>query len=187
MKYSSCEIKKASTNTLFLFTIFLLLFPRAALAWVGQVERVTDGDTLIVSRATGEQVCIRLYGIDAPELRGRDSTPQPFSRKAMDFLDKLLRNKNGSGYGKVSVMDLGKDKYDRTVAGIVNLPDGTLVQEEMLKAGMAWVSPRYCKKCLEWLALQEEAREAGRGLWLDKSSTPPWEWRKPKTQKASLR
>ncbi len=43
------------------------------------------------------------------------------------------------------------DRYKRTV-GIVRLRDGTLVNQEIITAGFAWVYATYCKKpiCLEW-------------------------------------
>ena len=42
-----------------------------------------------------------------------------------------------------------KDRYKRTV-GIVRLADGTVVQTELLKAGLAWVYRKYCKGCGNW-------------------------------------
>lgn len=143
-------------------------------AWDGTVYRVSDGDTVTVTRTeTGERVRIRLYGIDAPEGRGKAWEPQPYSRVATNFLKSLLPV--GS---RCAVMDMGYDKYERTVGAVVSLPNGTVVQEELLKAGLVWVYPKYCHDCRQWTALQEDARAAKRGLWKDGRPVPPWEWRK---------
>ena len=73
------------------------------------------------------------------------------------------------------------DRYGRTV-GIVKLEDGQIVNEEVMRAGFAWVYDRYCKKpiCLWWKRLEDEACAEKRGLWNDKSPVPPWEWRREK-------
>ena len=155
------------------FIVALCLACTPALAWEAQVVRVTDGDTLVVARTeTGKQVRIRLYGIDCPEGRGRTWQPQPYSRVATDFVKKLL-----PGGTRVAVIDMDRDKYGRTVAGIVKLPDGTVVQEALLAAGLAWVYPKYCPRCEAWTKIQDMARQNRDGLWHDTSPIPPWEWR----------
>jgi micrococcal nuclease len=48
----------------------------------------------------------------------------------------------------------------------VRLSD-TLVNEELIRQGLAWVFSRYCDRpiCHQWKAVEEEARKARRGLW----------------------
>ena len=50
-----------------------------------------------------------------------------------------------------------------------------LVNEELVSAGFAWVYPRYCDRpiCERWKVLEDEAREAKRGLWADPHAIPP--------------
>lgn len=151
----------------------LCLWSGAALAWEAEIIRVSDGDTVVVWRVENdERVRIRLYGVDAPEGHGSKWKPQPYSRVATDFLKTLLPV--GS---RVTVVDMGYDKYTRTVGGIVTLPDGKVAQEELLQAGLVWVYPKYCTDCRQWKALQEEARTAQKGLWKAATPVPPWEWR----------
>ncbi len=51
------------------------------------------------------------------------------------------------------------DRYGRTMAFV---PVGdTLVNEELIRQGLAWVFTRYCDRpiCQEWKKLEAEARE----------------------------
>jgi micrococcal nuclease len=56
----------------------------------------------------------------------------------------------------------------------------TLVNEELIRQGLAWVYNRYCKRpvCQGWKALEEEARKARRGLWSMPNPVAPWEFRR---------
>ena len=165
---------------LFLAVLFLIL-PRPALAWEGKVVRVSDGDTITVERAApnggAEQIRIRLYGIDTPESKGGQWGPQPHWKAARAFLADLF-----GPSGKVAVVDMGYDKYSRTIGSVITLPDGKIVQEELIKAGLAWVYTKYCRDCRQWKTLEDEAREARRGLWREICPIPPWEWRKGRTE-----
>ena len=79
---------------------------------------------------------------------------------------------------KVSLVDMGLDKYKRTIAAVVSLPDGRVAQEELLKNGLAWVYRQYCKNCPQWLELEKQARQDKLGLWQQADPVPPWDWRK---------
>lgn len=152
----------------FTMSVFLVLgFVSNVFAWSARIVAVSDGDTVTVESETGsERIRIRLYGIDAPEKR------QPNGESARRFVFRFL-------YQVVEIEPQGKkpDRYGRTI-GIVYLPDGKSLQAALLRAGLAWVWPWYCRECGEWEALQEEARIAGRGLWADPKPIPPWEWRR---------
>jgi micrococcal nuclease len=65
----------------------------------------------------------------------------------------------------VEVEPVTKDRYSRTVP-FVKVGD-TLVNEELIRQGLAWVFSRYCDRpiCHQWKAVEEEARKARRGLW----------------------
>ena len=152
-----------------LSAVLLLLATCTASAWDGTVTKIHDGDTITVRAVPdGRQVKVRLWGIDCPEYR------QAYGREATEFIRALLPIG-----AHVDVEDRDKDRYKRTV-GIVRLDDGTVVQEAILKAGLAWVYRKYCKDCGDWYALEEEARKEKRGLWRDENPVPPWEWRKAK-------
>ena len=153
--------------TRLLLTCFvLLLFPYSTFAdFSGPVVSVLDGDTLEVLHNQRPER-IRLSGIDCPE-KG-----QAFGMKAKQFTSTLIHGK------EVTIRVLRKDRHGRTVADVV-LPDGTNVSRELLRAGLAWWYRPYSKD--ENLgALEEEARQAKRGLWADPNPIPPWEIRHPK-------
>lgn len=131
---------------------------------------------------TGEIVKIRLFGVDTPEGKGARWEPQPYSKRATEFVRGMF---DGDGLVDVAVFGMYEDKYGRTVAGVIKLHDGRTVQDELMEAGLAWVYGKYCPKsnpeCKRWLEMEAEAREAKRGLWkeLDTKYPPvaPWVWR----------
>ncbi len=76
---------------------------------------------------------------------------------------------------KVEVKDT--DRYGRTV-GLVTTESGAVLNAELVKAGLAW-RYNYFDPTDEMLAgLQQEAREAKRGLWAMKNPIPPWDYRR---------
>ena len=143
-----------------------------ALAWEGIVVKVIDGDSLKVQR-DGEIHEIRLYGIDTPEYR------QPYSNKAKQFTKRLAYRKI------VTLQEKDVDRYGRIVA--VVMAQGKVVNRELVRKGLAWFYPRYCREqplCKELRKLEERAKDDRRGLWRDESPVPPWDWKKK--QKHSL-
>jgi micrococcal nuclease len=143
-------------------TIFLALtYLIAADTLTGKVVKIADGDTVTI--LVGErQVKIRLFGIDAPE-RGQD-----FSRKSKEALADLVFGK------EVRVVTHGNDRYGRTVGDIY--VGNTYVNEKMVKDGWAWNYARYSKS-KHFAELEQEAREAKKGLWAGKMPIPPWKYR----------
>ena len=155
----------------FALAVFLgsILAPFAAHGWEAEVAQVIDGDSIVVLRAdTGEKETIRLYGIDCPEYGQR------FGDEATALTRPLALRK------KVGIVALDKDPYDRTVGAVVRLDNGVTLQDELLRAGLAWVDPRYCKGCKPWRAMQRAAAKGKTGLWRDDEPTAPWKWRKEK-------
>jgi endonuclease YncB( thermonuclease family) len=147
---------------------FALFFLSVALAHAssisGKVVGISDGDTITVLTAAKESVKVRLYGIDAPESK------QAFGSRAKQELSSLVFDKDV----RVEVED--KDRYGRTV-GRVYVGDMS-VNVEMVRRGFAWWYRSYAKKAVELASAEAESKNAGRGLWADKTPTPPWEFRK---------
>ncbi|HEY5690108.1 MAG TPA: thermonuclease family protein [Cyclobacteriaceae bacterium] len=77
---------------------------------------------------------------------------------------------------KIEKMDTDR-RYGRTI-GMVFI-DSKNVNEELLRAGLAW-HYKYYDKNKEWAKLAEEARVGKRGLWSIPNPVPPWEWRRRK-------
>lgn len=135
----------------------------------GKVVQVADGDTLTLLVDGHQQVKVRLYGIDCPEPK------QDFSTVAKNF----TRNKVFHQQISVEVMDI--DPYGRTV-GIVHLSNGEVLNEELLKAGLAWHYTHY-DKSIHFATLEREAREKKIGVWSVKSPLEPWNFRRQQRRK----
>ncbi len=133
----------------------------------GRAISVADGDTLSFVATDGSSYRVRVYGVDSPELH------QSGGEAAQIFSAALTRNRDL----ELTVMDT--DSYQRTVA-IVTLPDGRILNAELIRAGHAWVYKRHCitPQCKDWLALEAGARKARRGLWQEENPEPPRNWRK---------
>jgi len=70
-----------------------------------------------------------------------------------------------------------KDKYGRLI-GEVFLPDGKLLNEEMLKAGLAWHYRVKHPHSSFLEKLEYKAWEKNLGLWVQETPVPPWEFRR---------
>ena len=152
-------------NKLLTTLFFLLSLAVQADTLEGNVVKIADGDTLTLLTSSNEQVKIRLAGIDTPERK------QPFGNRAKQAISSLA-------FQKHALIEVeAKDRYGRTV-GVVFV-DGLNVNAELVKQGMAWVYRKYTDD-KRLYALESEAKQAKRGLWLDKKSIPPWEWRRGK-------
>ena len=64
----------------------ILLLPLSLFAFPVKVVKISDGDTITVLNGK-EQTKVRLYGIDAPELK------QPYGKKSKQFLANLIAGK----------------------------------------------------------------------------------------------
>lgn len=127
------------------------------------VVRVIDGDTAIIN-IDGSETRVRFIGVDTPESVNPDESKNtPEGKIASDFTKNLLTGK--TVYLEYDVDP--NDDYGRTLA-YVYLDDGkTMVQEELLKEGLATVmtiQPN-SKYTDHFYALQVDARESLSGFW----------------------
>lgn len=125
---------------------------------------IADGDSLELL-VDQEPKPFRLAGIDCPE-RG-----QPWAGQARRLTSELAHGK------RVKIRITDEDRYGRAV-GTLELPDGKELNQELLRAGLAWWYRSFAPDNITYRRLEEEAREAGRGLWRDPDPIPPWEWRR---------
>ncbi|UVT21657.1 MAG: thermonuclease family protein [Nitrospira sp.] len=151
-----------------LLALFLSLFFCSqaidAFPFTGQVISVQDGGRFEVLR-NGKPERIRLHGIDCPE------NGQPFSDNAKQATSDLIFSMD------VTIESHGKDKYGRTVAEVL-LSDGTNVNHVLVREGWCWWYRKDAPRDTVLEGLENEAREARKGLWIDPNPMPPWEWRK---------
>ncbi|EAL4025208.1 thermonuclease [Campylobacter upsaliensis] len=135
----------------------------------GKVSRVIDGDTIELLAKTSKtnpynhiaKLKIRLYGIDAPELK------QAYGKEAKEYLSALVLKQ------EVGLIIENKDKYDRFVGTI--FLKGQDINKEMVKNGYAHAYESFSKK---YLAEQADAKMFKLGLWQDEKAVKPSEFRK---------
>lgn len=129
------------------------------------VNKIEDGDTVLLTVTNSvKTIRYRLFGIDAPE------KDQSFSRTSKARLTELLRKQS------VQIEEHGHDRYRRGLCTIY-LHDGTDVNLEMIREGMAW-HYTYFFTNETYAAAQKEAKESRRGLWIEKNPVEPHVFRK---------
>ena len=143
-------------------TKFLAIFIIACplFAFPAKVIKISDGDTITILQGK-QQIKVRLFGIDAPELE------QPYGKKSKQFLANLIAGE------VVEVEPKGKDRYKRTL-GIIYYK-GQDINAQMVLNGYAWAYVKYSRIYVDQ---EKAARENKLGLWQSSDPTPPWEWRK---------
>ena len=120
------------------------------------VLRVVDGDT--IDLVNGERV--RLLGINAPEVG------QPLYQEAADALTKMVESR------KVELEkdpEQNKDKYGRFLRYV--FVDGQLINEELVRRGLAWMTAENSSKHFSILKqAEQEAIMERLGVWSTSSS-----------------
>lgn len=142
-------------------------------AFTGKIVGISDGDTLTVLTSAKEQVRVRLHGIDAPESK------QAFGTRAKQELSSLAFGKEA----RVEVVE--KDRYGRSVGRV--FVDSMDVNVEMVRRGFAWWYRIYAKLDTGLATAEAEAKNAGRGIWADKSPVPPWLFRQQASKSRAVR
>jgi|694.fasta_scaffold31489_4 micrococcal nuclease len=145
--------------------------PRASTGQLCTIKRVIDGDTV---EAECNQVVkkLRFCGIDTPE------KSQPFSEEATARTEFLI---NADG-GKFVAQITGIDRFDRLIANLLvwNGDRFESVNENLIKAGLAYIYPEYIYKCANRADLrkgEESARSAKLNLWSGEYERP-WDFRR---------
>ena len=129
------------------------------------VASVIDADTIEIH---GQR--IRLHGIDAPEGRQNcldaDGRTWRCGQRAALALQDLI------GRRTVTCDERDVDRYGRVVSRcFVGNVD---VNEWLVAQGLALA---YRRNSGDYVAAEDDARAAGRGMWAG-SFEPPWEWRR---------
>ncbi|WP_123518675.1 thermonuclease family protein [Frigoribacterium sp. PhB24] len=128
------------------------------------VERVVDGDTVIVT-VEGERERIRLIGVDTPEAVKPDAPVDCFGPEASAFTTAALPE--GSTVWLEDDASQGDaDRYDRLLRYVWS-PDGTMLNERLVAEGYGREDTyddayRYRDR---FVAAEASAERAGAGLW----------------------
>jgi micrococcal nuclease len=126
------------------------------------VVRVVDGDTIRVLVGNREER-VRYIGIDTPESVKGGTPVQCFAERAARENARLV-----AGREVRLVTDVeARDRFGRLLAYVYRTPDGTLVNEALVRRGFArtlTIAPnvRFAER---FARAAREARRSGRGLW----------------------
>ena len=125
-----------------------------------RVTRVIDGDTIEVDM-DGRLYKVRYIGIDTPETVHPTRGVEPYGKEASERNRQLVEGK--TVYLEKDVSET--DRYKRLLRYVY--VDDVMVNAVLVQEGYAQVAtyPPDVKYVDEFLELQREAREEGRGLW----------------------
>ena len=139
------------------------------------VAKVVDGDTIDIDIPDGqyEHTRIRLWGIDTPETKSRDTGVMYFGLEAAEFTTESTLGKQVTVYLEEHRT---RGKYDRVLA-YVQLPDGMFLNEVLLTEGFAYADLRFRHSLYhKYKQLEASARRQEKGLWekVTREQLPEW-------------
>jgi len=167
--------KRRLLLAVFIVTIFLVVATQSGwLAGPGKtaeinqpglyvIDHYVDGDTITVNM-NGNIETIRFIGVDTPETHRPNTPVQCYGPEAAAYTQSQI-----SRFGKVRLqadpLDTNRDVYGRLLRYIY-LPDGTLMEDQLLKNGygFAYLDFPFSRK-EQFAADQKIAQEAKVGLW----------------------
>lgn len=126
------------------------------------INHFVDGDTIAVNM-NGHTESVRMIGVDTPETHKPHTPVQCYGPAAAAFTKNII------GTQKVRLQadptNQNRDRYGRLLR-YVYLPDGRLVEKELISGGygFAYTSFPFQKKD-EFVAAEEQAKAASKGLW----------------------
>lgn len=127
-----------------------------------RVANFEDGDTITVDM-NGKTERIRMIGVDTPETQDPRKPVQCFGHAASEFTRNLIGD-NPVRLEADALSD-NRDRYSRLLRHVY-LPDGRLVQAEIIKAGFGFAYTSFpFTKSVEFKAYEIKARTQNLGLW----------------------
>ena len=170
MENPATQKDSSKMNTVRRAGLFILLFGLGLLFWSvpahsesAVVVRVIGGDTITVQIA-GAIRTIRLIGVDTPETKHPTKAVQFFGREASAFTQAALDRQTVRLEADPAGDD--SDRYDRLLRYVYL--DGKNFNARLIREGYATAIRTfpYSRK-REFLALEAQARQARRGIWVD--------------------
>lgn len=129
------------------------------------VTRVVDGDTLVVKTDSGEELKVRLLGVNAPESVDPRRPVECFGKEASRFLAQLVEGKRVRLEEDMEADNI--DKYGRALRNII-LEDGQDLNGLLVEKGYAYAYTSFPLKKSRKSDLQRWqrfAKEEEKGLW----------------------
>ena len=140
------------------------------------VAQVVDGDTLDLDIPDGNQphTRVRLWGVDTPETVAPNRPKGYFGTEASAFTKRTTLQKRVRV--ELEPTKAPRDRYKRLLAYIY-LPDGKMLNEELLRQGYAYADERFKHQYFEqFLDLEKQAQRSGAGLWQGAKFSDYPEW-----------
>lgn len=127
-----------------------------------RVDHFVDGDTIAVDM-NGNTETVRMIGIDTPETHKPGTPVQCFGPQAAEYTETLIGR--SSVRLQADPLNTNRDRYNRLLR-YVYLPDGRMVEEELLKNGYAFAYTQFPFQKLEEFSQAETTAETAKvGLW----------------------
>lgn len=134
-----------------------------------RVRRVVDGDTVILV-LDGRDVRCRLIGVDTPETVHPHKPVEAYGRAASRFTTNLLKGERV--WVELDETTGRQDRYGRLLAYLWRMPDGLMVNAEIVRQGYGHAYTRFPFERLElFRAYERRARRIGKGLWAEDVET----------------
>lgn len=134
--------------------------PEAMDSGVYEIDRVVDGDTLLLTSGAR----LRLQGIDTPETKKENHPVEAWGPEAAAYTRAFIRQADHRV--RIELGPERKDRYGRFLGFVFH--GDRLLNEELVAEGLALATTQYhfsaaMKRRL--LKAEGEARNAGRGIW----------------------
>ena len=127
-----------------------------------RLERVVDGDTLLVRKESGDTVAVRLLGIKAFDSKPERDALSRFGKAATETLKRYGENEPL----RVLVHTTPKDRHGRTLATLYSGEHDLGLS--LIKDGVALVYTVYPFPSMPFYLKEQEGSRADRkGLWAD--------------------
>lgn len=145
-------------------------------AWAGQAAQLAvrnrpglyrvayfvDGDTIVVGM-NGHEEKVRLIGVDTPETHKPDTPVQCYGPEAAAYTKRTIGRQPVQL--QADPLSTDRDRYGRLLR-YVYLPDGTNVNEKLVREGYGFYYPYFpFTKSEEFSAAERIAMAGHRGLW----------------------
>lgn len=168
--------KRQGWASILVFVLACLLLAAEEAGWLEQAAQTaesnqpglysiasfSDGDTIAVNM-NGRVEKVRFVGVDTPETHKPGAPVQCYGPAASAYTQRLIGNQNVRL--ESDPKSTNRDRYDRLLR-YVYLPDGTLVNEALIKNGYGFYYPYFpFTKSAQFEAAQNEAIKARKGLW----------------------
>lgn len=127
-----------------------------------KVDHFNDGDTIAVDM-NGNIETVRMIGVDTPETHRPNTPVQCYGPEASNFTKQLIGNQKVRL--EADPINTNRDRYGRLLR-YVYLPDGRLVESELIKGGYAFSYTQFpFQKAAEFDRLEQTAKDTKTGLW----------------------